>query len=248
MYTSMLSLSEKMKYTGCFIEQEVSKRVEWNKTTEGYTTNFENFVFQPDIIKIESWYRVYNELFPHSDTFRLPYRFLRPLLSIDLYTTNGVCIRGYGIVVRRKEEQLDVEYDVATTSKKGYFRVFAGGGTFHIVKNLYLHAEKKVVSYIREDEIVLSENMLSPPLVVRSRKPGDEISLKGGKKSLKKLFNEWNVPEGLRWEIPVIQDRKEIIAVAGNPFGYKNRVAQQWKKCNINDSSIIIRFLLFKME
>ena len=52
-------------------------------------------------------------------------------------------------------------------------------------------------------------------LVVRSRRPGDEITLPGGSKSLKKLFIDRKIPQHERLAIPVIADENGVIAVYG---------------------------------
>lgn len=53
---------------------------------------------------------------------------------------------------------------------------------------------------------------------VRSREPGDRMSPRGlaGRKSLKKLFNEWDVPRLLRNRVPVVTDGNRVLWVAGH--------------------------------
>ena len=53
---------------------------------------------------------------------------------------------------------------------------------------------------------------------VRSREPGDRMSPYGlaGHKSLKKLFNEWDVPRLLRNRVPVVTDGNRLLWVAGH--------------------------------
>ncbi len=53
---------------------------------------------------------------------------------------------------------------------------------------------------------------------VRSREPGDRMSPYGldGHKSLKKLFNEWDVPRMLRNRVPVVTDGNRVLWVAGH--------------------------------
>ena len=53
---------------------------------------------------------------------------------------------------------------------------------------------------------------------VRSREPGDRMSPYGlaGHKSLKKLFNEWDVPRLLRDRVPVVTDGDRVLWVAGH--------------------------------
>ena len=52
-------------------------------------------------------------------------------------------------------------------------------------------------------------------MVLRSRLPGDELSLWGGSKSLKKLFIDKKIPAGQREQIPVIADDKGVLGVYG---------------------------------
>ena len=54
-----------------------------------------------------------------------------------------------------------------------------------------------------------------PALVVRSRRPGDEITLSGGTKSLKKLFIDRKIPRHERMAVPVIADEHGVVAVYG---------------------------------
>lgn len=54
-----------------------------------------------------------------------------------------------------------------------------------------------------------------PGLMVRSRRPGDEITLSGGTKSLKKLFIDRKIPQHERLAVPVLADENGIIAVYG---------------------------------
>lgn len=55
------------------------------------------------------------------------------------------------------------------------------------------------------------------PWTVRSREHGDRMSPFGlaGHKTLKKLFNEWDVPRLLRDRVPVVTDGTQILWVAG---------------------------------
>jgi len=53
------------------------------------------------------------------------------------------------------------------------------------------------------------------PVTVRSRLPGDEITLSGGTKSLKKVFIDRKIPAALRQRIPVLADELGVLAVGG---------------------------------
>lgn len=52
-------------------------------------------------------------------------------------------------------------------------------------------------------------------MVLRSRRPGDEMRLSGGTKSLKKLFIDRKIPAARRPLIPVLADEKGVLGVYG---------------------------------
>ena len=93
--------------------------------------------------------------------------------------------------------------------------------------------------------IYLRSSIIEQPVLLRSRQSGDEINLPEGKKSLKKLFNEWQINSGDRWKIPVIQDRNGILGVLGAPWGGKNRFAEyKVKEKNGADECLFISWSL----
>ena len=53
------------------------------------------------------------------------------------------------------------------------------------------------------------------PWILRSRETGDHIRLKGGSKSLKKLFIDRKIPASHRDRVPVIADETGILGVYG---------------------------------
>jgi tRNA(Ile)-lysidine synthase len=52
-------------------------------------------------------------------------------------------------------------------------------------------------------------------LVIRSRQEGDRVCLKGGTKSLKKLFIDRKIPANQRMRVPVLADDKGVLGVFG---------------------------------
>jgi tRNA(Ile)-lysidine synthase len=70
----------------------------------------------------------------------------------------------------------------------------------------------------------LLEGSFDFPIVVRSRRPGDTIALPSGMKSVDELLSEWRVPLVSRGRLPLVQDRRGLVAVLGSGFpGGKNR-------------------------
>jgi hypothetical protein len=48
-------------------------------------------------------------------------------------------------------------------------------------------------------------------------------------KEVRKLYQEWNVPDPEKWRIPVIESPRGIEAVFGSFFGFKDRFAVREK-------------------
>ncbi len=73
------------------------------------------------------------------------------------------------------------------------------------------------------------------PWTVRSREPGDRMSPFGltGRKSLKKLFNEWDVPRLLRDRVPVVTDGTQILWVAGYRQSNEGLVTEKTRRVMI---------------
>ena len=70
------------------------------------------------------------------------------------------------------------------------------------------------------------------PLIVRSRRSGDAIWTGNTKKNLKKLFNEWKVPDSVRWKIPICQDVRGVAAILGSLLGYKDLFRERGQSDN----------------
>lgn len=71
-------------------------------------------------------------------------------------------------------------------------------------------------------------------LLIRSRKSGDEITLQGGTKSLKKLFIDRKIPVSERNHIPVIADDAGVIGVLG--------IGQNIRRNNEDENAVSIWF------
>ena len=96
----------------------------------------------------------------------------------------------------------------------------------------------------KENEICVDYDKTDGLLTVRTRRPGDRISLprRGCSKTLKKYFNEIKLPERLRDAAPVICDPRGIVAVAGLtadasrlPDAHTKRILKIKTECDNHD-------------
>ena len=78
-----------------------------------------------------------------------------------------------------------------------------------------------------ERELVrLARNRLAFPLLLRSRRAGDSIRLAAGRRSLKRVFQDHSIPQGVRDMVPVLEDRLGIVGIFGGVVG----VTGAWRR------------------
>lgn len=169
--------------------------------------------------------------FPHRtyfDRIHLPYKIINSLAECDpngnrtLYRKGSLDVRvEYGMLVFKKS--------VVRTQDKTYL---------YYVKNIdnpvrIDELQREAVFRIR-DQVETFENSklyfdyrkLKFPIVIRSRKKGDRISLVHlGSKKIKSLFIDEKVPKDLRQSVPIIESNGKICGVFLSVCGKKNRCA-----------------------
>jgi tRNA(Ile)-lysidine synthase len=79
-------------------------------------------------------------------------------------------------------------------------------------------------------EVIQTEGVftlsVTSPIRVRSRQPGDAMTLSGGTKLLKKLFIDRKIPADQRSYLPVLGDDEGILGVFGIGADWKRRASQ----------------------
>ncbi|MGN0525935.1 MAG: tRNA lysidine(34) synthetase TilS [Acutalibacteraceae bacterium] len=102
---------------------------------------------------------------------------------------------------------------------------------FYVNLKSYTNYSKKVNDFVLDN--VIDCDKIYGSLYFRTRKDGDKLSLNKRKvtKTLKKLFNEENVPVENRERLPILCDEKGIVWVYG--FGVDKRVSAASETCNI---------------
>ena len=223
---SILSFSRKMHYQENFIRKEAARQIKIVPVEEGFRISLRQFEKLPVALKISVIFSLYNRITGNNGKV-LPFRFIKPLLKNEL--TSRIPIKGYGFKASKKDNCLFFNSDIVYNRKKGYLIVNEilknttiknGGLKFQIMcDNTGVEGERKYFS-----ELVLKSDLIELPLIIRSKKEGDNINLGTFTKSLKKLFNEWKVPEKIRGILPLVADRSGLIGIMGRTFGYKNIV------------------------
>ncbi len=218
---SLSSLAGKMVHAKIFLDTATGDILSWEKVQTGFRIMGKDFLAAPGVIRMNSLYQLYNKL--NKDIRRIPYRFFACLLNNKEIRRRRIVLKGYGVSMSWRKQYLFVERDIVCSDKKGYFIVDKGNRKYIVtgagLKFSFCAADKAGEKGLFQIDL----DNLKGPIVIRSRKRGDRIRIKGGSKSIKKLLAEWKVSMSERWKIPILLDREGIAAVIGGPFGFQNR-------------------------
>ncbi len=151
---------------------------------------------------------------------RVPYGFLRRLADfpakwrVDCTEPQTVC--GSLLRCSKEGDSLFLSPDIVHNNKSGYLVYILSRGTYHFPFG--------TISVSGEDDSVYLDECFGPfrlPLTIRSRTGGDSLeTADGNRKLLKKLLNDWSIPEAERDMLPLIEQEGTLRAVYGRPLGY----------------------------
>jgi tRNA(Ile)-lysidine synthase len=82
----------------------------------------------------------------------------------------------------------------------------------------------------KPDTEVFDRKQIFPPLYIRSKRPGDYIETKVGKKKMKKFYNEYKIPAADRDRLLVLGDRKGILWLLGYTRAHRGWIGKGTKK------------------
>lgn len=197
----------------------------WARTARGFSIPFAEFEKASAAVRAASLMTLYDRMRGPGSPRRLPWRFLAPALGTGL-PPRGVILRGHGVQLSVRGGSVCLERCIVSKGKKGYFIEVSDAGSSRIPEigvqmDVARASEKRTPE---AGELILLSREIAPPLVVRSRRAGDEIILESGTTSLKELFAGWKVSERDRHSLPLLTDRKGVVAVLGAAMGYRDRV------------------------
>jgi len=108
--------------------------------------------------------------------------------------------------------------DIVSPPEKGYLLTVPDSGTLTI-EGTGASAAFRRGSDPRPGETAIPVREVVPPLVLRSRRKGDRLEGPSGSVTLKSLCGSWAVPRALAGRVPVLADRRGVVAVLGTAVG-----------------------------
>ena len=223
---SLATLAEKMGLTREYLERIISAKEHWKKEGDSYAVDVDYFRSLHAVERIESLRYLYDKEHQRSSgTVRLPFRAFSKLVNLPELHDNALLLRGWGFRLQVHGKRVFFEPDIVFRGEKGYFMVVKDRGGSRWSATLSA-AGIRIRETTKAGDTSLPVCGITCPLMVRTRREGDLISVGSFSKNLKKLYNEWNVPEQTRWKIPVCEDKTGIIAILGSLFGFPDLIPQ----------------------
>ena len=210
-------LSLKARLYGDLAARTLEKEDPWVKQGEGWTCGFGDFLRLHPLVRILSMYRLYEPGKSRKGNPRLPFAFLAPLEKLGRDARDGVILRGYGMRLELVGGLLWWKEDIVLARKKGYLYLTDGKGGFEAPGGLVIRVDEVPEAARFEDRVFRCGG--DGRLLVRSRRPGDELITGSGKKTLKKLFSRLGIPENLRDLVPIVQREGDIQGLLTEPWG-----------------------------
>ncbi len=222
--TGLLSLSRKLAHAGDLARKQASL-LPWSSEGAGFSIAAETFFAAPIAARAASLLLLYDRFRGPDSPRRLPWRFLAPALEQRGIPARGWILKGHGAGLSLRSGRLSWGPCIASQGKKGYFILVSG------VEDIAIRGTGIRVQFARgprgagkcDGGLPIFLREVDPPIVLRSKRKGDEILLESGAASVKELLAGWKVPGPDRSRVPLLADRKGVLAVLGGALGYRTR-------------------------
>ena len=215
--------SERAGLIDRFLTDESSSRLAIYGAGKSVAFDRDEFYEAPPIIRLYALYNAIDKVGRRlvAPGTRVPYRALRDVVTAgdDGVGDEKHLLQTSWFELVRTDRRIEVRKRVEIEGEKGYLwlissgethRIVVGGANSHVVSEAVTRAGGPKVS------------VAGVPVVIRSRRTGDEIILAAKPVKLTTLFSQWSVAITDRWRVPVIEDRNGIAAVLGAVWGGEN--------------------------
>ncbi len=224
----LASMAGKLRLSRDLVSSMTRDRLKWKEADGTYRLEEAQFLSAPAALRAHSLMELYDRTRRPGGARRLPYSFLLPALGARLPAR--VILDGHGITLRRENGFLVLERKpaggaVVMGGEKSYFIAVETDGSYIVTgAALQVDVKKEAGESAGSSCPRITMSAINPPLVLRSRRGGDVLPMTYGRKSVKELLSEWKVPHGARSMIPLLADRKGVVAVLGGVFGFPDLV------------------------
>jgi tRNA(Ile)-lysidine synthetase-like protein len=196
----------------------------WAREGSGFSVPLSDLDAAAPAVRMRSLMDLYDDIRAPGAPRRLPWRFLEPLASARI--PPGLRLAGSGVLFEARGGRAWWGPDIARHGEKGYFMEVPLHGTIAAREAgvQVCLVRTAAGSAAVPGAVPFLEDQVEPPVVLRSRRRGDEVILGGGTVSVKELFDAWGIPEADRPGVPLLADRRGVLAVLGSARGYPCRV------------------------
>jgi tRNA(Ile)-lysidine synthase len=229
----LLALSGKQSLVADMV-RGMSEALPWTSEKTGFSIAPDDFYGAQPPVRARSLLHLYDRFRSPESPRRLPWRFLLPALGDrqprenrkEMRQERNWVIRGHGAAMALHNGRLVWGPDIASRGKIGYFMEVADAGTFPIRKAGMRLTTVRMAGAASggHEEVFILASAVELPLVLRSKRKGDEILLEDGATPVKNLMAGWKVSSADRDRIPILADRKGVVAVLGGALGYRSLV------------------------
>ncbi len=153
----------------------------------------------------------------------LPFRHLAPLVHARRAIELPSAVSGHGIHICIDTNEIRV----AVEEPDRRYREFAAELSEDHPVTLPGGAVVRTASASPDPGNVVHLSGVRPPLIVRSRRPGDRVRRRMGSRSVKDVLSAMRLDPALRRWVPVIEDRDGVVAVLASVVGGSDVVADR---------------------
>lgn len=94
----------------------------------------------------------------------------------------------------------------------------------------------------RQWVVSLPSKAVLPPVVVRSRRAGDRLQIRGASRLIHSLYDRISLPQVVRENVPIIEDRNGILALPADLFGFPRLLRDGIEEGGDGGQALSIRF------
>jgi tRNA(Ile)-lysidine synthase len=211
-----------------FLTQAAGAAITWKPSfvggdREGFEAPADEFWSAAPALRVESLLRKMNEI---GEGRRAPGRLLDAVRRAP--DAGGIVFEGAGWTLSQQAGRVCLVRAIVPPEECGY------------LFGVSLDAHETVVSLpfrlVSERRLCLPTAVVEDGLVVRSRRPGDTVRVRGRTKTLKRLLQEIGIHPRLRARVPILEDRLGVLGVYASVLGSQDVHADRLADANNSDS------------